>query len=1359
MKQGSKEASFRKRYYLSSCSLILSATFFSFSIKELEHIEAHSVVTIDSTSENRFIFSHEEYLLPLSDHAAFLKTSSSLPSEDVELKQSLFFLPSCLRNPLRLPINKYKELAKKNSKHEPLFSSTALCYEEDGFSFNSLFLPTLEKGINYSLTWKPLKTFKGKESSCDELKKRNTTPELFLYSDLSISLKPTMLFSSKKQTFPSVSFFHMCKEEDSQAPFLPFAVFEEPTSIDLRAKSYILSFLEEEEKNLDLQLQNTPLKVDTENHGPLIPDTKALKSPKISLAFYPSLKKGFFSKRAIEDTSTEILISAIHEGYTIDVKELSSYHFECTSSESSWPIFRKSALELDHPWPEAFSIIKDPFCFYETELRTLEALSTHKITAPSSCNQEYYFSDQTLCYAASKNKIDWSSISLRSAQDLKILEPFTALDAVELAFNEHIELFGKKTFEETLLKKISLKRRHSFKSLPSQENFLFFTSLESSFLQNTLEPAFENSLERLPWLSAFSSWDTKFLQKENIVYSSEFSFSDKNPCLTFYKEQLISQKAFKKKKDILLSAPAFEISLSFFEDCSYTLPALKASPCDTSALSKYFFKNPSQQLSFLSKSFAYKVIFKTSSHPKLYFLETFESPEKVELPANAICLDDSSFFQNLSSSLSNDPLFANKQITASEPYTLIFDFEVEGALIFEHTCSLDLSFNQSNMNPPLALIASYEKKILPLQDCKEHLFPYLPTLQPLIFSLDLDPKLERSSYAFEEIASLDRWIKTPFISCIRDGVSKDLFLNTEEKNLFSCPSDFLTHDKKVFYAPEECLANSLEDKETSENFHVSSFSDDSLTDQVAFLETGKTEFVFGASYEDFGSFLPVYKSSNLASLELRSFRLIGLSLAYAPDLDLGRKTFIPDISIDELSQKAVSENYPLSLCINQESSYFLQADTKASKEPGSYYAFDLVKKASLQSHPLYAVYSHSEEDFYLQAMRSPAKKNLITTSCHDLSFSSAAAMIVNHTLKEDAHPLSDTLKNSSYYSYNPSDDFTIDVQIAPNNKEGGYLFSILLEPKGKKLETHCPQNYLFLIDRSGSIDKTRFQTFKQAIAKSLTYLSEEDTFNILTFDSEITKMSHSSVYVTSSTKHAAKRFLENQNKGYQFATPNLYELLLDLQPMVKKSSLPTTIVLLTSGKTVDEFSYDDPLLKTLLKERSKGFTLFTAGCSESSDSLALEMMSTLNKGEFMHSQTNAAFPRKLAGMIKHASYLAATDIHLNIASFAQNSKVSLFPKTSLAPHLYGDRPYTIVGKIDKLCDFDLVLQGKFCENWLFVKKKVSFASAKHGGHSVFKDYKAYLAHDRFCQYVEGGDICHLDEAKKLLQPITMKAFH
>ncbi|MCH9630115.1 MAG: hypothetical protein S4CHLAM37_01080 [Chlamydiia bacterium] len=351
-------------------------------------------------------------------------------------------------------------------------------------------------------------------------------------------------------------------------------------------------------------------------------------------------------------------------------------------------------------------------------------------------------------------------------------------------------------------------------------------------------------------------------------------------------------------------------------------------------------------------------------------------------------------------------------------------------------------------------------------------------------------------------------------------------------------------------------------------------------------------------------------------------------------------------------------------------------------------------------------------------------------------------------------PTLDELNTTSFES-----EFNAEIEIIPNTKEKGYLFAITLDIENKKQFERPPQNFIFMVDKSGAIEKNRFQVFKQAVAKSLAYLKDGDTFNIVTFDNQVAPMSKDAVFYSASTKHGAKRYLETQRRSYKYALPDIYDVLMHANHLAKNSELPTTVFLLTNGKTLEDFDTQSEILSHIVSMNRDHFTLFTACASHSNNNLMLEIISNLNKGEFLHSQTHAAFPRKFAAFVKHASHLMANNIHVSAAKSDLNVELEFYPNNALASNLYIDKPYTIVGKIDRLSDFELILQGKFGDQWLNLKKNISFKHARKGGRGIHRDYNMHIAYNKYKEFLKEGNTVCLDEAKTVLKPLNVSTFY
>lgn len=360
---------------------------------------------------------------------------------------------------------------------------------------------------------------------------------------------------------------------------------------------------------------------------------------------------------------------------------------------------------------------------------------------------------------------------------------------------------------------------------------------------------------------------------------------------------------------------------------------------------------------------------------------------------------------------------------------------------------------------------------------------------------------------------------------------------------------------------------------------------------------------------------------------------------------------------------------------------------------------------------------------------------------------------VRHTNKNlDELPSLDELNTTTL-----SEEFLSEVQVTPYKDGKGYLFAVTIEPINNKLFERAPHNFLFLVDKSGSIQKPRYDAFRAAVSKSLKYLQEGDTFNIMTFDSKLTAFSQNSVYYTPSSKHAAKHFIETQPRSTKYALPNLYKLLIQAHEIAKKSELPTSVILLTNGKTLEDFSTNNDMLSYLVNANNDNFTLYATCASRNNNQVMLEVLSTLNKGEFMHSQTFAAFPRKVASIVKHAGNLLAHSIHLSAVK--NSGYIEFFPDPKLTRNLFSDKPYTIIGYAEKLCDFELVLQGRLGHHWLNLKKEISLKQAERNGKTLHKELAMYQAYNKYYEFLKHGNTALLDEAQKLLNPYNLRSLY
>jgi hypothetical protein len=111
----------------------------------------------------------------------------------------------------------------------------------------------------------------------------------------------------------------------------------------------------------------------------------------------------------------------------------------------------------------------------------------------------------------------------------------------------------------------------------------------------------------------------------------------------------------------------------------------------------------------------------------------------------------------------------------------------------------------------------------------------------------------------------------------------------------------------------------------------------------------------------------------------------------------------------------------------------------------------------------------------------------------------------------------------------------------------------------------------------------------------------------------------------------------------------------------------------------------------------------------------------------------------------------AKELTLTALPHHPGSHIELYPtNTPLAP-LYAHQPYVILGQIDHPCSFDLVLQGRHRDQWIAIKKTVSFIDGRKGDVTLQNQWKSQQASACYSHFLKEGKAAHLQEAREILK--------
>ena len=340
---------------------------------------------------------------------------------------------------------------------------------------------------------------------------------------------------------------------------------------------------------------------------------------------------------------------------------------------------------------------------------------------------------------------------------------------------------------------------------------------------------------------------------------------------------------------------------------------------------------------------------------------------------------------------------------------------------------------------------------------------------------------------------------------------------------------------------------------------------------------------------------------------------------------------------------------------------------------------------------------------------------------------------------------------SELETVNLSEHFDIDLQFTQNPDGLSYTFALTLIPRPDLNLPTLNQKILFLIDRSNSIQNTRLKLTKSAVRKAIEELPLDASFNIMAFDTKVTKSFPTYRLPNNSSISEANAFLDKIVLGNFFSPADLYKpLLLTIPGDIREDELYSAI-LLTDSENLRKSGTKTDILKNWTIQNKGKVSLFALGLDSDHYTKVLDAACTLNRGDFMSSTTLKGLKRRLLKLTKSIQNPIAKNITSVVISQKNKGKIQLHHHDFASPHLYSNQPYVILGTVENLDDFILFVQGRLKNQWLNIKKQISFIDARKGHAYLSTDVAIKKAYELYHQYCYDGNAQHLVEAKQIAQ--------
>jgi hypothetical protein len=331
------------------------------------------------------------------------------------------------------------------------------------------------------------------------------------------------------------------------------------------------------------------------------------------------------------------------------------------------------------------------------------------------------------------------------------------------------------------------------------------------------------------------------------------------------------------------------------------------------------------------------------------------------------------------------------------------------------------------------------------------------------------------------------------------------------------------------------------------------------------------------------------------------------------------------------------------------------------------------------------------------------------------------------------------------------EQFDVKLQIMPQPDKKNFIFSVTVHPNEELNVEAIPQNFYFLIDRSNSIEKFRFGVYKRAVLKALSYLPEDATFNIIVFDKKISSLSKKNLNATKQSFQLAEDFLDKQQHGGMFTTADVYSSLEKIIPESLPENEINTAILITDGQSRLSPSKQKQYINQWIKKNQGKVSLYAATAGRGNNLLLLDLLSTYNGGHLLYSDTNSAFPRRLCKLLLTLRDPIAKNLIISALPAEQEAEIHFFPEATHLPNFYLNQPYEIIGSMNLLSNFTLLIQGKYKDHWVTIKKEISFKSAEKATATLRKKWSHMQAKNHYHQFLKEGKISSLNKAKSILK--------
>jgi hypothetical protein len=267
-------------------------------------------------------------------------------------------------------------------------------------------------------------------------------------------------------------------------------------------------------------------------------------------------------------------------------------------------------------------------------------------------------------------------------------------------------------------------------------------------------------------------------------------------------------------------------------------------------------------------------------------------------------------------------------------------------------------------------------------------------------------------------------------------------------------------------------------------------------------------------------------------------------------------------------------------------------------------------------------------------------------------------------------------------TYEVEDVDKVQVMLSENEQEYILMLSSPFLPKKSERSLDVKRDYVFLIDRSGSMQGERMQLAKTSLITALKSLPVDSSFNIYSFGS-----SHESVFpgfVEANDENLESAISEIQKFNANLGGTELIHPLIEI--LSKARDVSTAVMVITDGQVEDV----EEIAQMIIEKNKKNVSIYSIGIGAGASRYLLETLPKVSSGSWTLILNEKLLGEKMVEFMLQSLEPFETDHHLLLPSNIQPYVNKVLPKDENHPTLrYSDFALffvhlnkSILGKID-----------------------------------------------------------------------------